>query len=74
MTDRELINAAMELACTFYSMMGYTHRKDFKYWESAHPQERLVFDMACEAFKVIRGSDVMNAIDELEGEIWKLDY
>ncbi|HDY1642859.1 TPA: hypothetical protein RPA94_000454 [Escherichia coli] len=39
--------------------MGYTHRPGFKYWESPHPQEQLVFQMACRAFEVIRGSDVM---------------
>lgn len=59
MTNRELVDAAIKLAGDFYSMMGYTHRPGFKYWESPHPQEQLVFQMACRAFEVIRGSDVM---------------
>ncbi len=66
MTNRELVNAAIELAGQFYAMQGYTHRAGFKYWESPHPQEQLVFEMACRAFEFIRGSDVMDAIADLE--------
>lgn len=36
MTNRELVDAAIELAGDFYSMMGYEHRPGFKYWESRH--------------------------------------
>ncbi|HCI3195052.1 TPA: hypothetical protein NOW41_002161 [Escherichia coli] len=68
MTNRELVDAAIELAGDFYSMMGYTHRPGFKYWESPHPQEQRVFQMACRAFEVIRGSDVTDAIADLEDE------
>lgn len=68
MTNRELVDAAIELAGQFYAMQGYTHRTGFKYWESPHPQELLVFEMACRAFEVIRGSDVMDAIADLEDD------
>lgn len=37
MTNRELVDAAIELAGQFYAMQGYTHRPGFKYWESPHP-------------------------------------
>lgn len=68
MTNRELVDAAIELAGQFYAMHGYTHRTGFKYWESPHPQEQLVFEMACRALEVIRGSDVMDAIADLEDD------
>lgn len=68
MTNRELVDAAIELAGQFYAMQGYTHRTGFKYWESPHPQEQLVFEMACRAFEVIRGSDVMDAVADLEDD------
>lgn len=68
MTNRELVDAAIELAGEFYAMQGYSHRPGFKYWESPHPQEQLVFKMACHAFEVIHGSDVMDAVDDLEDE------
>lgn len=44
MTNRELVDAAIELAGQFYAMQGYTHCTGFKYWESPHPQEQLVFE------------------------------
>ncbi len=68
MTNRELVDAAIELAGDFYSMQGYTHRQGFRYWESPHPQEQRAFEMACRAFEVIRGSDVMDAVASLEDE------
>lgn len=61
-------HAAIELAGEFYAMQGYSHRPGFKYWESPHPHERLCFEMACVAFETIRGSDVMDAVYELEDE------
>jgi hypothetical protein len=66
MNDEELVAAAIELAGEFYSMMGYSHREGFKYWESPHPQERLVFDMAALAFEKCRDSDVWDAISGME--------
>lgn len=66
MTNRELVDAAIELAGEFYAMQGYSHRPGFKYWES--PPEQLVFEMACRAFEIIRGSDVMDAVADLEDE------
>lgn len=67
MTDEELVNKATELAGRFYAAHGYSHREGFKYWESPHPQERLMWEMACDAFEFIRGSDVRSALDEIEG-------
>ncbi|WP_313824042.1 hypothetical protein [Leclercia sp.] len=68
MSNQELVDAAIALAGEFYAMQGYTHRPGFKYWQSPHPHERLCFDMACRAFEIIRGSDVMSAVDDLEDE------
>ena len=68
MTNRELVDAAIKLAGKFYSMMGYVQRDGFEYWKSPHPMERRVFDMACQAFEDIRGSDVMDAVSDLESE------
>lgn len=68
MTDREIVDAALALANKFYSMLGYEIRDGFKFYESLHPQEIMVWGMACAAFNDIRGSDVANALEELEGE------
>ena len=68
MSNRELVDAAIELAGKFYCMMGYSHRPGFKYYESPHPQEQLVWRMACEAFADLRGSDVEDALCDTEDE------
>ncbi len=68
MTNEELVNAAIELADDFYRLHGFEPKKNFKYWESSHPQEQLIFEMACLAFEKIRGSDVMEAIEDIEAE------
>lgn len=66
MTNQELVDAAVALAGKFYELAGYTHREGFKYWESPHPQENLMWKMACVAFEDIRGSDVEGALDDLD--------
>lgn len=66
MSNEELIAAAVELAGKFYSAQGYIHRPGFKYYESPHPAEQLVWEMACDAFEFIRGSDVRDALAEIE--------
>lgn len=69
MTNRELVNAAIELAGEFYALHGYIHRPGFRYWESPHPQEQRCFEMAALAYERIRGSDVWDAISDLEDEL-----
>lgn len=62
----ELIAAALSLADKFYTYHGYVSRPGFRYDQSPHPMERLMFDLACEAFEQIRGTDIENAIAEEE--------
>ncbi len=64
----EIVNQAIKLAGKFYQQHGYIHREGFKYWQSPHPQERLMFDMACIAFDLIQGVEVMEIVSELEDE------
>lgn len=68
LTDEELVEKALELARMFYSMLGYKVEVGFKFYDSKHPQEQMVWDMACEAFDFIRGSDVHDALSAIEGE------
>lgn len=66
MTDTELVSAALVLADKFYTMHGYISRPGYKYYNSSHPQERLMWDMACAAFDLISGTDIENALAEIE--------
>jgi hypothetical protein len=65
-TDEEIVAAAIELAGEFYAMQGYSHRPGFKYWESPHPQEQLMWRMACHAFETLRGTDPEDALSNIE--------
>ena len=66
MSNEELIAAALELAGKFYAAQGYVHRPGFKYYASPHPSEQLAWEMACDAFEFIRGSDVRDALADVE--------
>lgn len=65
-TDQELVDEALELANKFYALQGYIARPGFKFYDSPHPAEQLMWRMACEAFEFIRGSDVIDALMNLE--------
>ncbi|MBT0718111.1 hypothetical protein HGT71_07495 [Rosenbergiella epipactidis] len=64
----EIVNQAIELANRFYQQHGYVSREGFKFWQSPHPQERLMFEMACAAFDFLKGTEVMDIVNELEEE------
>lgn len=66
MTDEQIVDAAIELAGEFYAMQGYNHRSGFKYWESPHPQEQLMWRMACQAFIQLRDTDPEDALSNIE--------
>jgi len=66
MTDAELVESALKLADMFYVMQGNISRPGFKFYASTHPLEQLMWDMACAAFEVINGTDIENALAEIE--------
>lgn len=66
MTDEQIVEATIELAGEFYNMHGYIHRPSFKYWESPHPQEQLMWRLACQAFIKLRKTDPEDALSNIE--------
>lgn len=66
MNDEELVSSAIELAGKFYEMHGYRHRPGFKYYESPHPQEQLMWQMACKAFETLHDTDIEDALSSIE--------
>lgn len=58
MTDEEIYKQTLQLADAFYQMMGYKSRPNFKYHDSNHPTERLVWEMACLAQELLAGNEV----------------
>lgn len=65
-TDKEIVQQTITLAGKFYEAHGYTHREGFRYWESPHPQERLMWEMACLAQVMLTETDPEDALSGLE--------
>lgn len=49
-------------------MSGNRVKGGFKFYESTHPQELLMWRIACEAYEFIDGTDVGDALDQLRDE------
>lgn len=62
MSDEELIEQTNNLAHRFYRMHGYQAPKGFKFYEATHPQEVLMWDMACAAMEDLRQTDVSDLV------------
>ena len=67
-TDQEIVENANELARNFYAMMGNQVEKGYRFDKARHPEEKLCWEMACEAYDFIQGTDISNALSELEEE------
>lgn len=65
-TAEEILQQTIALAGQFYAAQGYTHREGFRYWESPHPQERLMWELACMAQVALTDTDPNDALSELE--------
>jgi len=65
-TNEQVVRDANELARKFYSMNGCKVKKGFNFESSCHPQERLMWDMAVKAYEVIDGTDVDDALADIE--------
>lgn len=65
-SNDDIVQQTILLAGAFYSAQGYTHRDGFRYWESPHPQERLMWELACLAQVELTNTDPNDALAELE--------
>lgn len=68
MNDKEIIKQTNDLARAFYALMGYRVSVDFDFGSATHPQEVLVWNMACIAQERLKFTDVFNLIEELDDE------
>lgn len=67
-TNLEIVQQTKELASRFYGMMGYMQGADYDWQGSQHPQERLCWEMACEAQDLLTETDVEDCLNDLEDE------
>jgi hypothetical protein len=68
-TDVEIVQAGEDLARLFYKMQGHVRHPSFQFRNATHPQERLVWLMACKAFEELTGTDLQDTADNLEDEV-----
>lgn len=57
-SNEEIYKQTLQLADEFYQMMGNISRPNFKYHDSNHATERLVWEMACLAQELLTNSEV----------------
>lgn len=67
-TDAEIVQAGEDLARLFYKMQGHVRHPSFQFRKATHPQERLVWAMACKAFEELLATDLQDTADNLEEE------
>lgn len=67
-TDQEVVDKALELARIIYKSNGYNVPKGFKFYDSHHPQEIGMWNIAVMAFDFIDGTDVESALDNVAEE------
>lgn len=65
-TDAEIVAGANELARKIYAGMGYRARKGYRFDRAAHPQELGCWNAAVMAYEHVDGTDVENALDNLD--------
>lgn len=67
-TPQDVINETIEVALELYSFLGYEAKPGFKFWESKHPTEVMVWAMACAMMERFTDTDPEDALAELESE------
>lgn len=62
---KKIVDQTNEMARSFYALMGYTEtREDFRFWQSTHPTEMMVWKFACIAQAKLTNTDP----DEMVGD------
>jgi hypothetical protein len=65
-TNKQTVDDANKLAREFYGAHGYRAKEGFRFDLSAHPQERLMWRLACLAYDVIQGTEVEEALTAID--------
>lgn len=65
-TEQEIVDEANRLARLFYQSFGYKSPEGFRFDQSEHPQEAGMWNLAAIAYEHIEGTDINNALHEIE--------
>lgn len=61
-SDEEIVAAGLELARRFYKAHGYEVEEGYKFYDSKHPQEVGMWNLAVIAFEELTGTDLEDAL------------
>jgi hypothetical protein len=67
-SDAELVDECNKLAQMFYRSHGYDVGPKYLMYDATHPQERAMWNMAVMAYEHIDGTDIEEALRNLEAE------
>jgi len=67
-TDKQIVFDANELARQFYGSMGYHVPAGYRFDRATHPQEAGMWIMAAIAYDHIEGTNIDDALSNIEGE------
>lgn len=65
-TEQKIVDDANALARVFYSMLGYEVASGYRFDKATHPQEKAMWNMAVVAYENIEGTDVDDALNQIE--------
>jgi hypothetical protein len=65
---RKLLADGNELARMFYRRMGYVRPEGYRFDRATHPQEQMVWAMACDAVEHFFGTELEEVRAELEDD------
>ena len=61
-----IVSSANDLARSFYRLMSCVVAEGYRFDNARHPQEKLCWRMACEAYEFIDGTSPEDALTEIE--------
>ena len=64
--NKKIVKEANELARKFYLAHGYNVEKGYRFDQATHPQEQGMWNLAVMAYSFIEGTDVEEALVEIE--------
>ncbi len=67
-TEQAIVDRANQLARKFYELRGYLVKEGYRFDQATHPHEIEAWNAAVLAFEFIEGTDVQNALDEIEAD------
>ena len=65
---QRVVDRANSLARSFYLRMGYMRPEGYRFDQATHPQERMCWLMASDAFEHLDGTDLTEVLGELEDQ------